>query len=268
MCCVFSPWLDSLSSAATSVGAKPNHGFFGCQHPRRKFFRGVPGHDPGGDGAYVAASASTCTAWRARHARRLRKSAQNKPLFDCASFFVQRASRTRDVASIASEGVREGVCRLSGKDGGAARFRRHARPIAQKCAGSGAPPATAPGPFARLSDTVGDACRRRRSRSTNVPETRDGCVRRRVPATRRHPARPASHAGRRASIRLGLHAARPATAGSGSPSMRLRTGAHAAAAASGQKKTAGARAPAVGIRGMRLRRRRGDQCSSSSSSSA
>lgn len=39
MCCAFSLGFDSLSSAATSVGAKPNHGFFHCQHPGGIFLR-------------------------------------------------------------------------------------------------------------------------------------------------------------------------------------------------------------------------------------
>lgn len=42
MCCLFSPGSDSLSSAATSVVAKPNHGFFHCQHPCRIFFPRFP----------------------------------------------------------------------------------------------------------------------------------------------------------------------------------------------------------------------------------
>src|SRR3546814_3222512 len=37
LCCTFASWFDSLSSAATSVAAKPNHGFFNCQHPCHVF---------------------------------------------------------------------------------------------------------------------------------------------------------------------------------------------------------------------------------------
>ena len=33
MCCSFSPVPVSLASVATFVAAKPNHGFFNCQHP-------------------------------------------------------------------------------------------------------------------------------------------------------------------------------------------------------------------------------------------
>lgn len=40
LCCAFSLCLDSLASAATSVGAKPNHAFFNCQHPGRKISSG------------------------------------------------------------------------------------------------------------------------------------------------------------------------------------------------------------------------------------
>ena len=36
MCFAFSSWTDSLASAMTTLGAKPNHAFFNCQHPYRK----------------------------------------------------------------------------------------------------------------------------------------------------------------------------------------------------------------------------------------
>lgn len=36
MCFAFSSWRDSLTSAQATLGAKPNHGFFHCQHPDAK----------------------------------------------------------------------------------------------------------------------------------------------------------------------------------------------------------------------------------------
>ncbi|MBW8850555.1 MAG: hypothetical protein JF600_07225 [Xanthomonadales bacterium] len=36
MCFAFSSWRDSLTSAQAILGAKPNHGFFHCQHPDAK----------------------------------------------------------------------------------------------------------------------------------------------------------------------------------------------------------------------------------------
>jgi hypothetical protein len=268
LCCVFSPWLDSLSSAATSVGAKPNHGFFGCQHPGRKFFRDVPGHGRGGEGAVGVASAPMFAARRARCTQCLHESAENKLLFDCASFRARRATCMRIVASNAPEGVREGVCRLSGKGGRTARFRCRACPIAQKCAGSGAPPTTAPGPATRLF--------RRRRRCLPMPsialdERRDDPRR----------MRPAMHAGGVTTSRADgiahrstrLDPCRPRTApptpgrGNGPPFMRrpirARRRLRVRANENGRCACTGRRVP----RACLLRRRRA-QCSSSSSSSA
>lgn len=44
MCFAFSSWRDSLTSAQATLGAKPNHGFFHCQHPDAKKFARLAAH--------------------------------------------------------------------------------------------------------------------------------------------------------------------------------------------------------------------------------
>ena len=46
MCFAFSSWTDSLASAMTTLGAKPNHAFFNCQHPSRKKSKRCPSNAP------------------------------------------------------------------------------------------------------------------------------------------------------------------------------------------------------------------------------
>lgn len=46
MCFAFSSWTDSLASAMTTLGAKPNHAFFNCQHPSRKKSERSPSNAP------------------------------------------------------------------------------------------------------------------------------------------------------------------------------------------------------------------------------
>lgn len=46
MCFAFSSWTDSLASAMTTLGAKPNHAFFNCQHPSRKKSERRPSNAP------------------------------------------------------------------------------------------------------------------------------------------------------------------------------------------------------------------------------
>lgn len=46
MCFAFSSWTDSLASAMTTLGAKPNHAFFNCQHPSRKKSARRPSNAP------------------------------------------------------------------------------------------------------------------------------------------------------------------------------------------------------------------------------
>lgn len=102
----------SLSSAASSAGAKPNHGFFYCQHSRATFFLARP--DAAGHGA---------RRWRKKchrpcpHARTAAATHRKKKLvFSCA-----RASRTcrrtpsrhrRRRAPASAESATASVCRL------------------------------------------------------------------------------------------------------------------------------------------------------------
>lgn len=134
LCCSFASWLDSLSSAATSVGAKPNHGFFGCQHPcairscrwsSRRWQTRAP-----------------CDRFRRRprvhlhehHCRRMHESARNKVFCFGATGCthvapctqdMQRTHRARCFATMPTTFTRLQRTR---------RFRHRTSPIAQNCA--------------------------------------------------------------------------------------------------------------------------------------
>ena len=134
MCCAFSLGFDSLSSAATSVGAKPNHGFFNCQLPRAVFFPPPAVADLG--------ACRDCSASRRRECARTRpscslcfyESAQIKR-FSCNAWLpVHFAKRTRAAVATPRAHRHEGVRTLSASVRAIASFRRRTSSIAPKCA--------------------------------------------------------------------------------------------------------------------------------------
>lgn len=66
MCFAFSSWRDSLTSALATLGAKPNHGFFHCQHPGAKK---IPARDADADRAPRPATRASHRARRVVAAR-------------------------------------------------------------------------------------------------------------------------------------------------------------------------------------------------------
>ena len=134
MCCAFSLGFDSLSSAATSVGAKPNHGFFNCQLPRAVFFPPPAVADLG--------ACRDCSASRRRECARtlpscnlcFYESAQIKR-FSCNAWLpVHFAKRTRAAVATPRAHRHEGVRTLSASVRAIASFRRRTSSIAPKCA--------------------------------------------------------------------------------------------------------------------------------------
>lgn len=134
MCCAFSLWFDSLSSAATSVGAKPNHGFFNCQLPRAVFSPPPAVADLG--------TCRDCSASRRRECARTRpsrnlcfyESAQIKR-FSCNAWLPMHfAKRTRVAVATPRAHRHEGVRTLSASVRATASFRRRTSSIAPKCA--------------------------------------------------------------------------------------------------------------------------------------
>src|SRR3546814_14428016 len=78
LCCTFASWFDSLSSAATSVAAKPNHGFFSCQHPCHVFPDRFPAPRRGVADECSAPTRRRCVAPRVPDTCPVRKSTRNK----------------------------------------------------------------------------------------------------------------------------------------------------------------------------------------------
>ena len=134
LCCALLLWLDSLSSAATSVGAKPNHGFFNCQHPDAKNLRG----------RRRRRRRRTCVGDGVRAARTARARAHPRDAAHESTFFqtfranasARRVVRVGDASTRATTRGRaaEGVSRLSDARRAHARLRRRTSPFAQNCA--------------------------------------------------------------------------------------------------------------------------------------
>lgn len=143
MCCVLAPGSDSLSSAATSVGAKPNHGFFNCQHLCTIFFRA-----PASSDGYTFRLRTAVDRWPHAHrrwhrTRRAKNNAQIKVFF--ASVEHARCTHHGNAIVVGSactqldEGVRRLSDRPSATTDSGARTGRFSRKCAKKTRRPGRP---------------------------------------------------------------------------------------------------------------------------------
>lgn len=134
MCCSFSPVPDSLASVTTCVAAKPNHGFFNCQHPGgtrrapRRARRRAPGRRVGTADARHFASASRM------HPRAAKKSA-------CFMHSAMRDAPARGEAGLHDacpprmpRHARSDVACVTVRFSFGTRFRHRGKRNARKCA--------------------------------------------------------------------------------------------------------------------------------------
>ena len=177
MCCAFSLGFDSLSSAATSVGAKPNHAFFNCQHPRSVFFAARAAAGPGVSRDRGVADRSVRERLQPPCNLRSYKNAQIK-VFSCNARHAAPMARSTH-ASVARPRVRrcEGVPGLSAHVSAPAVFRRRTSRIARKCARKFAPSASRHSPITRLEAR----CQRLRCVGERTRERIENCPRRSFP---------------------------------------------------------------------------------------
>lgn len=99
MCCVLALGADSLSSAETSVGAKPNHGFFNCQHPCTIFFTATASGDGRAFRLQTAVGRWSRVHRRWHRTRQAKNSAQIKLFFAFAEHRAACTAATRSLSA-------------------------------------------------------------------------------------------------------------------------------------------------------------------------
>ncbi len=179
MCCAFALWFDSLASVTTSVGAKPNHGFFNCQHPRVNFFT------PGSRRPPSAKPAST----RRHHAPTSSRRIASTDRISQNYFFSVVSCATHVIVVVTDISSKQ--CRRHARDGAKKVYRTCPMPCRRRRISGTAPddlrktaqnfrrlhPVANPprDRFAKCSDAIATRRRRRRTRVSDRPRrTRNG----------------------------------------------------------------------------------------------